>query len=418
MLSNRSPSTSASASAGLAASVKRRSGWVKLSVVAISATLVIGSLVAWRASSAKKDEKKPVADKIFELSASDVATLSPHNLGLVIPVSGSVRPVLQAMVKSKVSGEVSQVYVREGERVTAGQVLASIDSADLRARHDTQLAMVAESRAKLDLAKKNEQNNRMLLAKNFISQTAFDNVASGLEVSESNYKSTIAQSAITQRALADAQIRAPFAGIVAKRAVNVGEKVSADAPVMHIVDLSRMELEAAVPVSDIPSVKVGQEIAFKVDGFSEREFKGNVERINPSAEMGSRSISIFVALPNKDGALKGGMFANGTLAAASRATVNAIPLAAMIAEGGQSFVFALKDGKVERKPITPGSRSVELGLVEVRDGLPDGAQVITVKADGLKHGATVIVRARSTAPAVQPGSNPKSSVEGTSVAKS
>ena len=418
MLFNRSPSTSVSASAGLAASVKRRSGWVKLSVVAISATLVIGSLVAWRASSEKKDEKKPVADKIFELSASDVATLSPHNLGLVIPVSGSVRPVLQAMVKSKVSGEVSRVYVREGERVTAGQVLASIDSADLRARHDTQLAMVAESRAKLDLAKKNEQNNRMLLAKNFISQTAFDNVASGLEVSESNYKSTIAQSAITQRALADAQIRAPFAGIVAKRAVNVGEKVSADAPVMQIVDLARMELEAPVPVSDIPSVKVGQEIAFKVDGFSEREFKGNVERINPSAEMGSRSISIFVALPNKDGALKGGMFANGTLAAASRASVNAIPLAALIAEGGQSFVFALKDGKVERKPITSGSRSVELGLVEVRDGLPVGAQVITVKADGLKHGATVVVRARSTVPAVQPASNPKTSVEGTSVAKS
>lgn len=418
MLFNRSPSTSASASTGLAASVKRRSGWVKLSVIAISATLVIGSLVAWRASSEKKDEKKPVADKIFELSASDVATLSPHNLGLVIPVSGSVRPVLQAMVKSKVSGEVSRVYVREGERVTAGQVLASIDSADLRARHDTQLAMVAESRAKLDLAKKNEQNNRMLLAKNFISQTAFDNVASGLEVSESNYKSTIAQSAITQRALADAQIRAPFAGIVAKRAVNVGEKVSADAPVMQIVDLARMELEAPVPVSDIPSVKVGQEIAFKVDGFSEREFKGNVERINPSAEMGSRSISIFVALPNKDGALKGGMFANGTLAAASRASVNAIPLAALIAEGGQSFVFALKDGKVERKPITSGSRSVELGLVEVRDGLPVGAQVITVKADGLKHGATVVVRARSTVPAVQPASNPKTSVEGTSVAKS
>ncbi|MCY7386604.1 MAG: efflux RND transporter periplasmic adaptor subunit [Burkholderiales bacterium] len=402
----------------LAGSARKRNGWVKLSVAGLSLVLVIGSLVAWRANSAKKEEKKPDINKVFELAASDVATFAPQNLGLVIPVSGSVRPVLQAMVKSKVSGEVSQVHVREGERVNAGQVLASIDTSDLRARHDTQLAMVAESRAKLDLAKKNEQNNRMLLAKNFISQTAFDSVASGLEVSESNYKSTVAQAAITQRALADAQIRAPFAGIVAKRAINVGEKVSTDAPVMHIVDLSRMELEAPVPVSDIPSIKVGQEIAFKVDGFSEREFKGNVERINPAAEMGSRSISIFVALPNKDGALKGGMFATGTLAAASRATVNAIPLAALIAEGGQSFVYALNDGKVERKPITPGNRSVELGLVEVRDGLPLGAQVITVKADGLKHGASVVVRARSAPPAVQPASNPKTSAEGTSVAKS
>ena len=413
MLFKRNPSSTL-----VAGSVQGRSGWVKVAVAGISAVLVIGSLVAWRATSAKKEEKKPDANKVFELAASDIATLSLQNLGLVIPVSGSVSPVLQVMVKSKVSGEISKVHVREGERVAAGQILASIDTSDLKARHDTQLAMVAESQAKLDLARKNEQNNRTLLAKNFISQTAFDSVASGLEVSESNFKSTTAQAAITQRALADAQVRAPFAGIVAKRAINVGEKISADAPLMHIVDLSRMELEAPIPVSDIPSVQVGQEIVFKVDGFSGREFKGKIERINPAAEAGSRSISIFVALPNIDGALKGGMFANGTLAAASRSTVNTIPISAVIAEGGQSFVYTLKDGKVERKPITPGNRSVELGLVEVRDGLAPGAQVITVKADGLKHGANVVVKARGAAPVVQPAANPKTSAEGTSVAQS
>lgn len=413
MIFKRSPSP------GLeAGSVRRRSGWVKISVAALIVAAIGGSLVAWRAMSAMKDDKKPDQNKVFELAASDVSTLAPQNLGLVIPVSGSVRPVLQAMVKSKVPGEVSRVNVREGERVTAGQVLASIDTADLRARHDMQLAMVAESHAKLDLARKNEQNNRALLAKNFISQTAFDSVASGLEVSESNYKSAAAQAAITQKALADAQVRAPFAGIVAKRVVNVGEKVTADAPIMQIVDLSRMELEAPVPVSDIPSIRVGQEISFRVDGFSEREFKGKVERVNPAAEAGSRSISIFVALPNSDGALKGGMFANGTLAAASRASVNAIPLAALITEGGQSFVYTMKDGRVERKPVTTGNRSVELGLVEVRDGLPPGAQVITVKADGLKHGASVVVRARGSAPAVQPAANPKTSSDVTSVAQS
>ena len=398
--------------------IRRRHGWVKLTVAVVIAAIAIGSLIGWRASSATKEEKKSDADKIFELSANDVATLSPQNLGLVIPISGSVRPVLQAMVKSKVSGEIAQVYVREGERVAAGQTLVSIDTADLRARHETQLAMLAESKAKLDLAKKNEANNRALLAKNFISQTAFDSVVSGLEVSESNYKSMVAQAAITQRALADAQVRAPFAGIVAKRAVNVGEKVTADAQVMHIVDLSKMELEAPVPVSDIPSVKVGQEIAFKVDGFNGREFKGKIERINPSAEAGSRTISIFVALPNGDGALKGGMFANGTLAAASRAAVDTVPIASVIAEGGQSFVFTLKDGKVERKPITPGNRNVEMGLIEVRSGLAPGTQVLTVKADGLKHGSNVVVKARGTAPAMQPAAKPKTSAESTSVAKS
>jgi membrane fusion protein (multidrug efflux system) len=386
-------------------SIKRnpgpRRGWVKFTLAAITFALVAGSLVAWRASSAKKEEKKSDADKTFEFAKSDIAVVSAQNLGLVIPVSGSVRPVVQAMVKSKVAGEVSKVYVREGERVEAGQVLVSIDTADLKARNDAQQAMVAEAKAKLDLAGKNEANNRTLLAKNFISQNAFDGVANSMQIAQANYQSTLAQAAITQRALADAQIRAPFAGIVAKRAVNIGEKISADSPVMHIVDLSRMELEAPVPVGDIPSIQVGQEIAFKVDGFQDRAFKGKIERINPTAEAGSRSISIFVTLRNDDGALKGGMFANGTLAAVSRTAVTSLPINALIEEGGQTYVFALKDGAVERKPITVGIKSPERGLVEIRDGIAIGAEVITVKADGLKHGSKAVVK---LAPALPPTS--------------
>jgi membrane fusion protein, multidrug efflux system len=383
-------------------------GWIKYVVAGLVVVLAAGSWFAMKGgNAAKKDEKKPGEDKIFELAASDMAVLTPQNLGLSIPVSGSVRPVTQAMVKSKVGGEIAQMHVREGERVAAGQVLVSIDTADLRARHESQQAMVAEAKARFDLAKKTEQNNRQLLAKNFISQTAFDSTVSGLEVAESNYKAAQAQAAITQKALADAQVRAPFSGIVSKRAVNVGEKITADAPLMHVVDLSRMELEAPVPVSDIPGVKVGQEIAFKVDGFEGREFTGKVERINPAAEAGSRSISIFVNLPNADHALKGGMFANGTLAAASRTPVNTIPLAALITEGGQSYVLAVVSGKVERKPVTPGARSVELGLVEVREGLAPGAQVLTVKADGLKHGSRVAIK--DAAQKTMPASKPKTS---------
>ncbi len=381
---------------------KARRGWVKFTVAGLTLVLVAGSLIAWRASSAKKEEKKPDADKIFEFAKNDIATVSAQNLGLVIPVSGSVRPVVQAMVKSKVAGEVSKVYVREGERVIAGQVLASIDTADLKARNDAQQAMVAETKAKLDLASKNEANNRTLLAKNFISQNAFDGVANSMQIAEANHQSTRAQAAITQRALADAQIRAPFAGIVAKRAVNLGEKITADAPIMSIVDLSRMELEAPVPVGDIPSVSLGQEISFKVDGFQSRVFKGKVERISPAAEAGSRSISIFVSLSNEDGALKGGMFANGTLAAVSRTAVTSLPISALIEEGGQTFVFALKDGAVERKPITVGAKSPERGLVEIRDGIALGTDVITVKADGLKHGSKALVKSAATPPAAAP----------------
>lgn len=372
-----------------------RKGWVKVTLILLCLVVAVGGLVAWRTVSAKKEEKKPDganAVKTLEFAPGDIAELKPTQLGQVIPISGSVRPLLQATVKSKVPAEVAKVHVQEGERVASGQVLISLDTADLRARFDTQQAAVAEARARLDLAKKNQDNNKTLLSKGFISQNAYDSVANNVTVAEATLKSAQAQAAIAERALADANIRAPFNGIVAKRWVNTGDKVAGDAPVAAIVDLSRMELEAQVPVAEIPYVKIGQEIAFKVDGFSDRNFTGKVERINPAADIGSRSIAIFVTLPNADASLKGGMFASGRLSVEGKAAVQALPLAAIREEGGQSFVFALKDGKLERKPVTLGLRSMEKGMVEIREGLIDGAQVVAVKADGLKAGTIAVIK--------------------------
>lgn len=393
-----------------------RKGWVKITLVLLGLALTVGGLVAFRGVSAKKEEKKADAVKVYEFAAGDIAQLKPVQLGQVIPISGTVRPVLQATVKSKVPAEVAKVHVQEGERVQAGQVLVSLDTADLKARLDTQLAAQAEAKAKLELARKNQENNKALLAKNFISQNAFDNVLNSVEVARANHQSAEAQAAIAQRALNDASIRAPFAGIVAKRWVNTGDKVTSDSSVAALVDLSRMELEAQIPVSDIPYVSVGHEISFKVDGFNGRQFKGKVERINPAAEAGSRSIAIFVTLPNPDAALKGGMFVNGTLAAADRGAVNAIPLLALTEEGGQAFVYALKDGTVERKPVTIGKKSIEQGLVEIREGLAVGTDVISVKQEGMKHGSKAMVKAPGAKPpaATQPAQAPETQNKKTS----
>jgi membrane fusion protein, multidrug efflux system len=275
--------------------------------------------------------------------------------------------------------------------VAAGQPLAALDTADLRARLDREQAAIAEAKARLDLAGKNQANNKALLEKGFISQNAYDSAQNAVQVAEANVKSAQAQSAIAERALADAQVRAPFQGMVAKRFVNVGDKVSPDMPVVQLVDLSRMELEAQVPVGEIPFVKVGQEVAFRVDGFPGRAFGGRIERINPSADPGSRSIAIFVTLSNADMSLKGGMFAHGTLNTATGTEVDVIPASALLEEGGQPFVYVLKGGKVERRTLTLGVRNAERGLVEVREGLERGVPVIAVKADGMKPGASGVV---------------------------
>ena len=378
---------------------EKKSRRLTKSLVALVTILAIaGSLLGLRVSQANKEPaKKGDADRTFEFAPGDLAELRREPLGRAIPVSGTMKPLLQATVRSKVPAEVARVHVQEGQSVAAGAPLVSLDTADLKARHDAQMAAVAEARARLDLARKNQANNKALLEKSFISQNAYDAIANSVQVAEANLKSTESQGAITQRAVEDAQVRAPFAGIVAKRWVNQGDKVSPDMPVAQVVDLSRMELEAQVPVSEIPFVKVGQEISFLVDGFQGRRFAGKIERVNPSAELGSRSISVFATLANADAALKGGMFANGTLATAAGSEVEVIPVAAVIQEGGQTFVYIVKGGKVERRSVVLGARNAERGVVTVKEGLERGVQVITVKAEGLKPGAKAIVKSPAKA---------------------
>ncbi len=389
----------------------RRPTWVKATVSVVVLAAATGSLLTWRASAAKKDDKKPAAEKVFEFSANDMARLEARQIGKVIPVSGSMRPVLFATVKSKQAAEVASVQVKEGEHVKAGQLLVTLDTGDLKARVDSQMAAVAEAKARLSLAGKNQDTNAQLLAKNFISQNAVDTTQNAVDVAQANVNAAQAQLAIVKRALDDAQVRAPFAGIVAKRMINPGEKVSPDTPLMQVVDLAQMEIETQVPVAEIPLIKLGQEISFKVDGFDGRSFNGQVGRINPAAEPGTRSISVFVTLPNADLALKGGMFASGKVVVAGTAPVNALPTVAVREEGGQSFVYTLKDGQLDRKPISLGRKNSDSDYVEIREGLAPGTQVVAVKADGLKQGAKAVLKvaqAAASSPTPNTSNTPKS----------
>lgn len=99
----------------------QKRSWVKIGVGLLVLALIGGALFAWRASSAKKEDPKKDADKVFEFAKGDLAVLTPRDLGRVVPVSGSLKPVTQALVKSKVAAEVARVHVQEGERVAAGR---------------------------------------------------------------------------------------------------------------------------------------------------------------------------------------------------------------------------------------------------------------------------------------------------------
>jgi membrane fusion protein (multidrug efflux system) len=373
----------------------RRRGWVRLTLAVTSVAVVIGSLVAYRVSSATKDDKKSSAAVTLEFSPADVAIVEQRELTRTLPFSGSLSPVLQSTVKSKVSGEVRQVFVREGESIARGQVLAQIDTSDLQARLDAQVAALEEAKAKLSIADKNRETNFKLLKQNFISQNAFDTTHSTFEANAASVRSAEAQVRLARNAIQDAVVRAPIDGVLARKMVNAGEKVGPDSAMFTVVDLTKMEIEAPAPASEIPGVRVGQIASFKVDGFGERVFEGRVERINPITEQGSRSITLYLSVANRDGVLKGGMFAKGLLVVGKTQPSAVMLIAAVREEAGQSYVFTIEGGKLAKRPVSLGLREPLAGLVEVMSGLEIGAQVVSARMDGLKPGTPAVVIERS-----------------------
>ena len=338
---------------------------------------------------AQAEGKKEKKQEVFELASGDVAAIDARSLAVSLPLSGSLAPLSSATIKSKISGVVEATTVQEGMAVGAGQVLARIDQADLRARLQQQQAMLDEAQAKLSMATKNEANSEALLSQKYISQNAFDSTQNTVALARANVKSAAAMVEIARIALNDGIIKAPISGIVSKRHVQAGEKLAPDMPIYSIVNLSELTLEAQVPASEIPRVKVGQDVRFKVDGFQKREFEGKVARINPATEAGSRSMLVYIAVRNDDSALRAGMFAKGSIVTERSGVAPIVPMTALRDEQGKQVVYKIENGKVVAQPVTLGLRNDDEGYVEVTDGLDKGAHVIVSKLNAVKPGAQV-----------------------------
>jgi RND family efflux transporter MFP subunit len=374
----------------MASSTRRRAVIVLVAALALGA---LGGAVAWRAA----HRQDPMMDKgppvVLQFAPSDLAYVEARPLSRWLPVSGSLQPVRQAIVKAKVAGDVREIGVREGEAVQAGQVLARIDTTDLESRLVDRIGALESARAQLALAEKTRSMNVRLLNDKFISQNAFDNAESSFNVARGNVKSAEAQVQLAQNALKDAQATAPLSGIVAKRHVQPGEKVAIEAPLVTVVDLRDLEVQALVPAVDVPELRVGMPVEFSVDGFGERRFTGRVERINPSTEAGTRAIMVYVGLPNSDATLRAGMFATGRIALAASTPAPTLPATAVRTEAGQSYVWAIDNGKLVRRIVLLGRRDEASGRVEIKTALAASVPVLASKFDNLKDGAPALVKA-------------------------
>ncbi len=377
--------------------LKRRSFWiVVLAVVLLTAGAATLKKRVRPTPAATMDKSAPAT---LEFLPSDLAIVEAHDLRQTMALTGSLRALNQAAVKARVSGQVREVMVREGEAVSAGQVLINMDPREYQARVDQAQGALVAARGQLDIAVKTRDSNQALLAKGFISQNAYTTAASQYEIARANVDSARGALDAARKSLADTVIVAPLSGLVSSRTVQPGEKVSPDNPLLNIVDLRQLELEAAVPASEIMRVALGQQVQVSVEGMAE-SVPGTVVRINPATQSGSRSIMTYIRIDNPNRTLRAGMFAEAQLTLASKAGVLTVPQSALQSSAGKSYVYAIESGKLAQKPVTLGmhGRDDTGAAVEISGGLQPGAQIVRANLGDLPIGTPArLVKARSAA---------------------
>ena len=312
------------------------------------------------------------------LPAVEVAAVQVVKLSDDAQAVGSLRSRQSVMLRPEVSGRVTQLNFRDGERVRRGQLLVQLDD-------QLPQAQVQQAQAELSIAQANDTRNQELVAQNFISQRSVQESGANLQVAE-------AKLSLARATAARLRIVAPFDGIAGIRTVSVGEYLKDGADIVNIEDLEAVYVDFRLPERFQTKVRQGQRAMVDIDSLPGRRFTAAVQAIDPLIDANGRSIGVRGCIDNRQLALRPGMFARITAVFGERDNARVIPEEALVPQGGRQFVLKLVDGPDKETRI---ARRIEVklgirrpGQVEVTDGLEEGDVVVTsgqqrVQGDGV-----------------------------------
>ncbi len=376
--------------------------WIVIGVIVLA--LAAG---VWRSLSNKRAQQAAASAPTttvtqVELASTDVMKAELRDITQGLAVSGTVKAVNYAVIKARVAGELKEIVAREGDAVKAGDVLARIDPTEYQRRWQQASEQAKAAQAQVEINNRQWNNNKALVEQGFISKAAMDNSLANFLGADASYKAAIAGADVARKALDDATLRAPFAGIVSGRAAQVGERVGIDAKIMELVDLRQLEVEVPLSPSESMDVRVGQMAALQVEDRKET-VGAKVKRISPSAQTGSRSVLIYLALDKAEG-LRHGLFAKGILGM-GKSQVLAVPLSAVRTDRAQPYVQVVEQVgeqlQVTHKTVTLGTRGMDLAQPESETmvgvtGLAEGSTVLKSNVGALREGMVVKYTATAT----------------------
>ncbi|WP_404366306.1 efflux RND transporter periplasmic adaptor subunit [Corallococcus coralloides] len=353
----------------------------------------------------------PIAPTVVSLGPENVVRVEPMRLENGPVVSGTLQARRMASVRAEVGGSILDVNADQGQTVKEGQLLARVEEHTLREQVLAASSNLRVARNALQVAKADEQRNQTLVKQGVITRRDFERAQLSRTQAEGQLAQAQAQLKLAQDQLSRTKVVAPFTGVVSERQVNAGDIVQPGAPLFTVVDPETLRLEASVPSAQLGQVKVGTHVDFRVNGYEDRAFKGEVERINPAVDPATGQVRIYVSIPNSEQTLLSGLFALGRVASQSREAL-AVPVDALDTRQEPPTVQRISNGKVEEVPVTLGLRDDVEQAVEVRSGLKAGDVVLLGSARDLTNGTPVKLTGAPEGPKKQRPVSPPEAQQG------
>ena len=328
------------------------------------------------------------AEPVMQVSTLEMAVVEPQTLHRSVKVIGTLYPQRQAQLSAQVSGRVEAVHAQPGDRVAAGDVLVQVDVETLTLELKQVKSNAAATRAQLDLAEGQLDRIIALKDRGVTTAASLDEAESSVRGLQASVSALEDQVAGAELRLRNATVRAPFDGEISARAVEPGQYVGVGTPLVTVVDLTSVEMQANAAVGTGSLLAPGQSVSIKVDGIENRSFTGTVTRINPVAQEGTRTIPVYVLIDNADGVLLGGMFATGQIVVAEAADALAVPSVALREDAKGRHLLVIDGDRLKAQPVETGGEWAG-GLTRIVTGLKPGDKVVTAPLPELTDGDAV-----------------------------
>ncbi|MBI2398444.1 MAG: efflux RND transporter periplasmic adaptor subunit [Xanthomonadales bacterium] len=338
--------------------------------------LAISAALGAALSGCGRSDAKPVAAAdAQERIAVEVA--SAHRGELVRRFSGTATLGAEraANLVSETGGEVLKIYVEEGDRVVAGQVLARVDGE----RAQLALAQTASVAKRLDheADRADRLLDRHMIAADAAERARFERDAQRASVD------------LAALSLSKTEIRAPYAGVITRRHIKTGQWLASHALAFEIADFNDLVADLPVPEKELAGLQPGQPVAIAADAFGGESFRGTVERIGAIVDGASGTANVRIDVEEADTALRPGQFVRISIERERITDALLVPKSAIVMDGRKPQVFTVAEGKAQRQLVRLGSE--QDGWVQLLGGLVEGSKVVTLGQATLSDGDAVVV---------------------------